>query len=178
MRAAIASRWLANEEATENVVRLSSGFGNWKRVDRPASLATIRTTRVVPADLNALMLKMESDVSWIAGVICEDDASRDRWRKDSEAAEAKAYGEANERASKLLDAQGQLSWLRKTTQEIEYAQRQTTEAAAAAAQRQAQAEEWVAGTMGRVSHTLHSPRHFLTHHSSPSQDSSATRAPI
>lgn len=97
-----------------------------------------------------------------------------------EAAEAKAYGEANERASKLLDAQGQLSWLRKTTQEIEYAQRQTTEAAAAAAQRQAQAEEWVAGTMmdaSRTPRTAHatssSPRHF-----SPSQDSSATRAPI
>ena len=100
-----ASRWLANEEATENVARLSSGFGNWKRVDRPASLATIRTTRVVPADLNALMLKMESDVSWIAGVICEDDASRDRWRKDSEAAEAKArFAVAANRRRVVLNA--------------------------------------------------------------------------
>ena len=42
-----ASRWLANEEATENG-RASPSGSNWKRVDRPASLATIRTTRASP----------------------------------------------------------------------------------------------------------------------------------
>ena len=66
------SRWLAESGAD---VR-GAGPGLWKPAPKPCSLATIRTTRVVPADLNGFMLKMEEDIAASARRTRDDAAAR------------------------------------------------------------------------------------------------------
>ena len=76
------SRWLAESGAD---VR-GAGPGLWKPAPKPCSLATIRTTRVVPADLNGFMLKMEEDIAASARRTRDDAAARGDGRVEADAA--------------------------------------------------------------------------------------------
>ena len=87
-----ASRWLGDPEqalgSESGDVTVPGGLTPGTHVTNPTltpwSLASIRTTRVVPADLNALMLKSEADLAFLAGEVRDEDVRCGTWRKDSE----------------------------------------------------------------------------------------------
>ena len=88
-----ASRWLGDYDqalgSERGDVRVPGGLVPGTHVPTPSpeptSLASIRTTRVVPADLNALMLRSEADLAFLAGEVRDEDVRCGTWRKDSEA---------------------------------------------------------------------------------------------
>ena len=73
------SRWLAT--AGENEVAPGETSAGERRAD-PASLASIRTTRIVPADLNGFMLRYAADVAAIARAV-NDDATAARFESEA-----------------------------------------------------------------------------------------------
>ena len=88
-----ASRWLGDHEqalgSERGDVCVPGGPVSEKLVPTPilksTSLASIRTTRVVPADLNALMLRSEADLAFLAGEVRDEDVRCGTRREDSEA---------------------------------------------------------------------------------------------
>jgi len=73
------SRWLAT--AGEDEVAPGETSVGERRAD-PASLASIRTTRIVPADLNGFMLRYAADVAAIARAV-NDDATAARFESEA-----------------------------------------------------------------------------------------------
>tara|TARA_B110000977_G_scaffold142731_3_gene181229 strand:+ start:40094 stop:42256 length:2163 start_codon:yes stop_codon:yes gene_type:complete len=90
------SRWLGDADyagGTERGDVVTPGGlnpGTYKVIGSPSidSLASIRTTRIVPADLNGLMLRCETDIAFIAGEVKAEDVTCLTWVKDSVASAA------------------------------------------------------------------------------------------
>ena len=108
-----ASRWLGDHEqalgSERGDVGVPGGLVPGTHVPTPTptptSLASIRTTRVVPADLNALMLRSEADLAFLAGEVRDEDVRCGTWRKDSEAAAlAAAFAIAAGRRRAVINA--------------------------------------------------------------------------
>ena len=88
------SRWLAADEDDKG-----DDSGNNKEAAAtagPSSLVSIRTTRVVPADLNGLMLKMERDVAAVARAVASAAETENEEGKGKEKEKEKDTSSSND----------------------------------------------------------------------------------
>jgi alpha,alpha-trehalase len=87
------SRWLGDSDdaggTEKGDVVTPGGFnpGPHRALPEPQSdsLASIRTTRIVPCDLNGLMLRCELDIGFLASQVRDEDIKCGTWVKNSEA---------------------------------------------------------------------------------------------
>ena len=87
------SRWLGDSDdaggTEKGDVVTPGGFnpGPHRALPEPQSdsLASIRTTRIVPCDLNGLMLRCELDIGFLASQVRDEDVKCGTWVKNSEA---------------------------------------------------------------------------------------------